>query len=155
MLNLPKTSHRDERLVCAYHESGHAVTALCCGYKIERMELFDASARGLQAITRYARGYTKCPTAYADLAVTLSGAISESMLTTRDLLDCLNEGADFEYSDVCRARREARRLHRLGLYHTPDHALLVAEQRARAILSEHWELVAKTAHALCAQGRIE
>ena len=125
-------------LTCAYHEAGHALVALLCGYRVESMELLDASARGLQARTRFA-GHPKCPTtAYADLAVTLAGPIAESMLAARDLLDVLNEGKDFQMSDLCRARREAQRLWRLHLYHSPDHALLVAETRAREMLNSHW-----------------
>jgi hypothetical protein len=89
------------------------------------------------------------------LAVTLAGAIAESVFTGRHLLSVLNEGEHFEASDLCRARREAHRLWRLHLYHSADHALLVAENRARSMLEEHWGLVAKTAQALYAQGRID
>jgi hypothetical protein len=38
-----------------------------------------------------------------------------------------NDGARFEASDLRRAQREAARLARSGLYHSADHALLVAE----------------------------
>jgi hypothetical protein len=145
---------KDSRLICAYHEAGHAFCGTLAGYRVESMQLFDASARGLQAQTRYA-SRPKCPTAYADLAVTLAGPIAESVFTARDLLDCLKEGADFEASDFCRAQREAQRLHRLCLYKSPDHALLIAEQRARRMLEETWGLVAKAAQALYQQGRIE
>jgi hypothetical protein len=41
------------------------------------------------------------------------------------------------------------------LYKGPDHALLVAEQRARAMLDGYWPLVEKTARALYRHGRID
>jgi hypothetical protein len=145
------------RLACAYHEVGHALVAMLCGYKVASLELFgtwDKPVNGLQGITRYS-GRPECPTAYADIAVTLAGPIAESVFCARDLLEVLREGERFERSDLWRARREAERLHRLRLYRSPDHALLIAENRGRLMLEEHWHLVAKSAQALYEQGRIE
>jgi hypothetical protein len=147
-------SMKDPRLVCALHEVGHAVVATLTGHCVESMELFDAHASGLQARTRFA-AHPNCPTAYADLATTLAGPIAESVFTGRDLLEVLQEGANYEASDLYRARREAQRLHRLGLYRSEDHALLIAEQRARAMLEDHWALLAKAAHVLYARGRLD
>jgi hypothetical protein len=41
------------------------------------------------------------------------------------------------------------------LYTSPDHALLVAEQRALEMFNGYWPLVEKAARALYRTGRIE
>jgi hypothetical protein len=64
------------------------------------------------------------------------------------VLEVLREGERYPESDLHRAQREAARLAGLRLYTTADHALLIAEQRARAMLDGYWPLVQKTARAL-------
>jgi len=138
---------------CAYHEAGHCVAAMLCGYEVASVEVFDVDEDGLAAATKYRT--TRQRRAWSDLAVTLAGPMAEARFAKRDLLDVLNDGADFEKSDLRRAQREAERLHRLRLYTSPDHALLVAEQRARAMLENYWPMIEKTARQLCRTGRID
>jgi hypothetical protein len=140
-------------MACAYHEAGHVVCGMLVGYTVDCAELFDAHADGLHARTRYLS--TRQHTAWTDLAVTLAGPYAEARFAKRDLLAVLKDGEKYEESDLRRAQREAQWLHRLALYRTPDHALLVAEQRAKAMLDEYWPIVEKTAHALYRQGRID
>jgi hypothetical protein len=59
--------------------------------------------------------------------VTLADPLAEATYAGRDLLDVLNDGARFGASDLRRAQCEAARLASSGLYHSADHALLVAE----------------------------
>jgi phosphatidylserine/phosphatidylglycerophosphate/cardiolipin synthase-like enzyme len=122
--------------------------------RVESAQLFAVHAEGLQAQTRYAE-HPKCPTAWGDLAVTLAGPCAESIFACRNLLDVLNDGAQYKASDLQRAQREARRLHRLRLYRSPDHALFVAETRARTMLTAHWQFVVSTARKLYNEGRIK
>jgi hypothetical protein len=140
-------------MACAYHEAGHVVTAMLCGYEVASVELGDVYSDGLQARTRYAN--TRQKTAWSDLAVTLAGPLSEARYAKRDVLAVLNEGAPYEESDLRRAQREAARLATLKLYTSADHALLIAEQRAREMLNGYWPLVEKTARALYRRGRID
>jgi hypothetical protein len=125
------------------------------GYEVSSVELIggDAWGDGLQAATRYAS--TRQRTAWSDLAVTLAGAIAESRYAKRDVLAVLKDGETYEESDLRRAQREATRLYKLALYTSPDHALLVAEQRARAMLDGYWPMVERTARALYRSGRID
>jgi len=143
---------RDERLVCAFHEAGHCVAAMLCGYDVASVELGDVYADGLQGLTKYLK--QRHLHAWTDLAVTLAGPLSEARYAKRDVLDVLKDGAPYEDSDSRRAQREAQRLHRLQLYRSPDHAMLIAEQRARAMLDGYWPMVEKTARALYRTGRI-
>jgi hypothetical protein len=145
---------KDPRLVCAFHEIGHATVGLLCGLRVRSIELFDAHADGLQALTRYYPN-ARCTTAYGDLATTLGGPVAESLFTGRDLLAVLNEGAAYAGSDLCRAQREAKRLWKCHLYHSPDYALLIAEQRARTMLEDNWRLIERAALQLCAKGRLD
>jgi hypothetical protein len=141
-------------LACAYHEAGHVVAAMLCGYHVDSVELCDVYADGLQARTRCAPPKRR-PYAWTDLAVTLAGPLSEARFARRDVLAVLKDGADYPESDLRRAQREATRLHRLQLYRSPDHALLVAETRAREMLNGYWPMVEKTAHALYRTGRLD
>jgi hypothetical protein len=145
---------KDDRhlMNCAYHEAGHVVAAMLVGYEISSVELLNTDGDGLQAATRYAS--TRQKAAWTDLAVTLAGAIAESRFARCDVLEVLKAGESYPESDLRRAQREAQRLHRLQLYTSADHALLVAEQRAREMLNGYWPMVEKTAHALYRTGRI-
>ena len=129
------------------------IAAMLCGYRVASVELGDVYSDGLQAQTRYAS--TRQRTAWTDLAVTLAGPLSEARWTRRDVLEVLKEGERYPESDLRRAQREAARLAGLGLYRGPDHALLIGEQRARAMLDGYWPLVQKTARALVRHGRID
>jgi hypothetical protein len=140
-------------MTCAYHEAGHVIAAMLSGYKVASVELGDVYGDGLQAQTRYAS--TRQRAAWTDLAVTLAGPLAEARWTRRDVLEVLREGERYEESDLRRAQREAARLAGLGLYTGPDHALLIGEQRARAMLEGYWPLVEKTARALVRHGRID
>ena len=71
------------------------------------------------------------------------------------MLEVLKDGERYEESDLRRAQREAARLAVLRLYTSADHALLIGEQRARAMLDGYWPLVEKTARALYRHGRID
>jgi hypothetical protein len=141
-------------MACAFHEAGHVVTAMLCGYRVDSVELGDVYSDGLQAQTRCAPPKRR-PHAWTDLAVTLAGPLSEARYAKRDVLDVLKEGEKYEESDLRRAQREASRLHRLQLYKSADHALLVAEQRAREMLNGYWPMVEKTARALYRHVRID
>jgi len=140
-------------MACAYHEAGHVVAAMLCGYEVASVELGDVYSDGLQARTRYAA--KRRAHAWTDLAVTLAGPIAESRFAKRDVLDVLTDGEKYEESDLRRAQREAQRLHKLALYKSADHALFVAEHRARAMLDGYWPIVKKTARALYRSGRID
>jgi hypothetical protein len=140
-------------MACAFHEAGHVVAAMLVGYRVESVELGDVYADGLQARTRYAR--KRSQNAWTDLAVTLAGPVAEARYTKRGVLDVLKDGERYEKSDLRCAQREAARLAGFSLYKGPDHALLVAEQRARAMLDGYWPLVEKTARALYRHGRID
>jgi hypothetical protein len=98
-------------MACAYHEAGHVVTAMLCGYQVASAELGDVYSDGLQARTRYAS--TRQKTAWSDLAVTLAGPLSEARFAKRDVLEVLKDGEQYPESDLRRAQREAERLHRL------------------------------------------
>jgi hypothetical protein len=142
------------RLVCAYHEIGHAVVGMLCGYQVASVELFDVYARGLQAQIRYSET-KKCRWAYGDLATTLAGPVAESLFTGRNLRYVLNEGTAYAASDLHRAQREADRLWRCHLYHSPQDALRVAQSRAHTMCEENWKLIERAAQELCTKGRID
>jgi hypothetical protein len=127
---------------------------MLCGYRVDSVELCDVYSDGLHALTRCAPPKRR-PYAWTDLAVTLAGPLSEARYARRDMLAVLKDGEKYEESDLRRAQREATRLHRLQLYRSPDHALPVAETRAREMLNGYWPMVEKTAHALYRTGRIE
>lgn len=151
---VPRWVSAHEHRIDAVHESGHLVTALLVGYRVSSAEILRAPEGGLRAQTQLA-GRWRQPEPWADLAVSLAGPLAESIYSGRDLLAVLNDGQDFPDSDLHRARREAQRLARLGLYRSPDHALLVAEGHAQRLLTAHWHFVMQTAHKLVVQGRIE
>jgi hypothetical protein len=142
-----------DRWASSYHEAGHCVVAMLLGWRVEGAWILGGE--GLQAVTRYKSGNWKRPAEWADLVVSLAGPIAESTQGGEDLLTVLEHGIEHERSDLHRARREAERLARFGLFTTPDHALLAAEQTARALLARHWDHVVRTAETLYRDGRIE
>lgn len=142
-----------ERLLLAFHESGHVVCGLLCGYRVESARINDGTQQPL-AQTTYA-GRWKRTQCSANLVRMLAGPMAEAIYTGRDILDVLAEGSEYEASDLQRARREAVRLAHRGLYKTPDHALLAAEAKARELLLKHWGSVIATARELHRHGRID
>jgi ATP-dependent Zn protease len=68
----------DERWICAYHESGHAVVGTLLGYRVRDVEIFvHAPGEGLKALTRYGK-QRKRPEPWADVAVSLAGPLAEA-----------------------------------------------------------------------------
>jgi hypothetical protein len=144
----------DERALCAVHEAGHVIVALLVGVRVAGAEIGDAYRRGLQARTEFAGNWRR-PAPWGRLAITLAGPLAEATYTGRDVLAVLNDGRDFEASDLCCAQREARRLARLRHFQNADHALLVAEWHAQRLLTAHWDFVMRAARQMYTVGRIE
>jgi hypothetical protein len=134
-----------ERMLASYHEAGHVVANLLCGFRVEHAQI-DGPPR-----TRR-NGTTRRIEPLANLITTLAGSVAESMASGEHLLVVLQcAGA----TDLQRAQREAQQLADLHLFKSPDHALLVAEQRARALLEVHWQFVERCARELYQRGRID
>jgi hypothetical protein len=146
----------DERWRTAFHEAGHAVVGRCCGFRLASAEIFPEHRGGLQAQTRWApRGWKDPPDdGPSGLVVSLAGPLAEAIYSDRDVHKVLEEGRDYLDSDLHRVRNAANRLARLKLYKSADHALCVAEARARQLLADHWDQVTITALLLYAAGRL-
>ncbi len=132
-------------MLCAVHEASHVVANLVIGFRVEHAQV-DGGAHTRRS------GTWRNPGALGDLITHLAGAVGESLYSGEHLLDVLREGGAI---DLERARAEAVRLAALGLYKTPDHALLAAEAKARELLLKHWGFVIDTARELHRHGRID